>query len=364
MKKVLFLTNIPSPYRVDFFNELGKYVDLTVIFEKKKSDERDDSWTKKKFIGFKSVFLKGLKITVNKALCFSVLNYLKDNQYDEIVCTNFATPTGMIAVEYMIRHKIPYWVEGDGGFVAEKKRLRDCIKRRIFKHAKGLFSTSKSLDEYFKYYGAREKVYRYAFSSMKEQQILQNVVSKEEKQKIREELNIQEEFVVISVGQFIRRKGFDLLIKAAAEFNNKVGFYFIGGIPTDEYLLLQKELNVNNVHYVGFKKTEELSRYYQAADVFAFPTREDIWGLVVNEALAYGLPTISTNKCGAALEMIQENKNGFVIQSENVSELVDRIKQLYDMESLTEFSMCALETAKKYTIEIMAQNHIDVFCKN
>ena len=41
---ILWLTNIPSPYRVNFFNELGKYCDLTVLFEKKASDERDKSW--------------------------------------------------------------------------------------------------------------------------------------------------------------------------------------------------------------------------------------------------------------------------------------------------------------------------------
>ena len=42
--KVLFMTNVPSPYRVDFFNELGKLCDLTVYFEKKSSDERNDIW--------------------------------------------------------------------------------------------------------------------------------------------------------------------------------------------------------------------------------------------------------------------------------------------------------------------------------
>ena len=42
--KILYITNIPSPYKVDFFNELGKYVDLTVLFELESSTERDDEW--------------------------------------------------------------------------------------------------------------------------------------------------------------------------------------------------------------------------------------------------------------------------------------------------------------------------------
>ena len=50
--------------------------------------------------------------------------------------------------------------------------------------------------------------------------------------------------------------------------------------------------------------------YYQAADMLVFPTREDIWGLVINEAMANGLPTVSTDKCVAALEMIKQGENG------------------------------------------------------
>ena len=42
--KVLFITNIPSPYRVDFFNELGKMCDLTVLFERKDALDRDTKW--------------------------------------------------------------------------------------------------------------------------------------------------------------------------------------------------------------------------------------------------------------------------------------------------------------------------------
>jgi hypothetical protein len=42
--KLLFITNVPSPYRVNFFNELGKLCGLTVLFQKKTSDTRDKSW--------------------------------------------------------------------------------------------------------------------------------------------------------------------------------------------------------------------------------------------------------------------------------------------------------------------------------
>ena len=46
--KILFLTNIPSPYRVDFFNELGKLCDLTVLFEKQIAQDREKQWFEEK----------------------------------------------------------------------------------------------------------------------------------------------------------------------------------------------------------------------------------------------------------------------------------------------------------------------------
>ena len=51
--KILFITDIPSPYRVDFFNELNQYCNLTVIFERKYSGTREITWIKNK--GFKSI---------------------------------------------------------------------------------------------------------------------------------------------------------------------------------------------------------------------------------------------------------------------------------------------------------------------
>ncbi|MBE3128421.1 MAG: hypothetical protein IMZ60_01950, partial [Actinobacteria bacterium] len=69
MLKVLFITNIPSPYRVDFFNELGKICDLTVLFERQNASDRETTWLSNKRINFKEEYLKGKKFGVASALC-------------------------------------------------------------------------------------------------------------------------------------------------------------------------------------------------------------------------------------------------------------------------------------------------------
>ena len=113
--KILFMTNIPSPYRVDFFNELGKYCDLTVAFTDRFYAHRDKSWQDFHFDNFKGIFLKG-KTWKRLRFCFDIKKVIKEGKFDKIICADFTAPTGMIAIRYMRKHKIPYWLESDGGF--------------------------------------------------------------------------------------------------------------------------------------------------------------------------------------------------------------------------------------------------------
>ena len=105
--KVLFLANVPAPYRVHFFNELGKRCDLTVLFEKRRSDERDPAWQVDAFRHFKGVFLKGISTRTDAAFCPGVTRYLRDRSFDCVICSTFSTLTGMWAIRYMKRHRIP-----------------------------------------------------------------------------------------------------------------------------------------------------------------------------------------------------------------------------------------------------------------
>ncbi|MDO5425085.1 MAG: glycosyltransferase, partial [Eubacteriales bacterium] len=110
----------------------------------------------------------------------------------------------------------------------------------------------------------------------------------------KEKIGIHEKKIVLAVGQYIYRKGFDILLKASEMLDSDIGIYIIGGEPTKEYLQIIENYGLHNVHFAGFMNKKELSDYYKAADLFVLPTREDVWGLVINEALAYGLPIITT----------------------------------------------------------------------
>jgi len=361
--KVLFLTNIPSPYRVAFFNELGKLCDLTVLFEKNASDERDESWKKYNFQNFKGIILKGKTIRTDTAFCPEVTKYVGDRSYDEIICTNIASPTGMLAIEYMKLKGIPYWIEGDGGFAKSGRGLKERLKRHFISGAKGYFSTSAEHDKYYLTYGAdKDKIYRYPFTSLYAKDILKKVPTAEEKNIIRRQLGIKEGAVVVTVGQFIHRKGFDVLLNAAGMLSREIGFYFIGGTPTDEYLEITKRLGLcKNVHFLGFCSKAELSEYFKAADLFVLPTREDIWGLVINEALAHGLPVVSTERCIAAQELVRDNENGYIVPVGNDLILAEKIGCLIESPiERAQFARKSKNMIHAYTFENMALKHMEI----
>ena len=361
--KVLYLTNIPSPYRVAYFNELGKKCDLTVIFEKDSSTERDESWKKYVFEEFRGIILTGISVRTDAAFCPNIISYLRRNQYDHIIITNIASPTGILAVAWLKLWKIPYSIEGDGAFAGNGKGVKEKIKKWIISSAIKCFSTSKEHDKYYLTYGADEKrLYRYPFTSVFAKDILQKPIEDAEKQNVKRTLNVKEEKMILAVGSYIPRKGFDLLIKAMTSLPSNWGVYLVGGEPTEEYKKLKDDLKLKNLHFVGFKKSEELKQYFTAADLFVLPTREDIWGLVINEAMAYGLPVVTTDRCIAGLELIREDYNGTIVKHNDVNALQDGIKKL--VEDAEYRKICAsntLKTIREYTIEKMVDAHIKVW---
>lgn len=362
--KVLIISNIPSPYRIDYFNELGKKTELTVVFEAQSAREIKFNWNLNKAKNFKIIFLKLHEIE-EKRVDWSILKHVKKNIFDIIVVTNYAYYTEMLALITLKIKRIPYYLEIDGGFIRQESKIKKLVKTFLISNARGYFSPSKMSDKYLEYYGAnKDRIFRYPFTSLKKNSILSKPIEKNQKSEIRSKLNMTEKFIVLAVGQFIYRKGFDILIEACRYLNKEVGVFIVGGEPTKEYLELKSKYNLENMYFENFKSKERLAEYYKAADVFVLPSREDTWGLVINEAMAYGLPIITTNRCIAGMELIKNDFGGYIVKSNCVDSLVTCINKLYnDPIKKEEFSSINLKIIQEYSIENMADIHLNVFHK-
>lgn len=362
--KILYLSNIPSPYRVAYFNELGKQCELTVLFETDSSKERDESWKSYRFENFKGIIMPGKRMGIDTAFCPSVIKYLRKNQYDYIVVTVLASLTGLLASLWMRAFHIPYCYEGDGGIAKSTKGLRAAIKKIIIAPASLCFSTSRQFDDYCMTYGAQKyRIRRYPFTSVFQRDILEKVPETEEKRVYKRKLGITEEYMILSVGRIVHLKGYDVLLRAVASLKKPSwGLYVVGGKVTEELQKIIEEEKLTNVHFIDFILPEKLKNYYLAADFFVLPTRYDPWGLVINEAMAAGLPVVTTYACGAGTEMVQNGKNGFLYEAEDIFALKTFLQELTESyEERQSQAEEALKTAREYTLEKMAETHYRVF---
>lgn len=360
MKKVIFCTNLPSPYRVDFFNEFGKYCDLTVLYERHSSAERNAAWKGTDAVNFKEVYLDLKLVGVDRSRGNALRKYVKQHPSDVLIFTNYVSPATMEAILWCRLHGRHYYIEFDGGFNKKDSFLKGLLKRFLLRGAKGHLTTANEHIKYLESLGIpQNRIHKYPFTSISEKNIIDlNGITNEFKKEIRENLGITESKVVLAVGQMIYRKGIDILLKASVGLGNNLGVYIVGGKATKEILEQKDSLRLNNVHFVDFKTKTELSKYYLAADVFVFPTREDIWGLVVNEAMANGLPVVSSCRSIAAQEMIVSGVNGIMAEAEVPQSFHNAIKKILNNSSLVEeMRINSLAKSKDYTIEKMAQAH-------
>ncbi|MDD2496429.1 MAG: glycosyltransferase family 4 protein [Tissierellia bacterium] len=358
--KILYLTNIPSPYIVNYFNELGKLCDLTVVFEKKSSTERNGRWDNFKFDNFNGKILKGVSTGVDSAFSIGVLKYLSIKKYDYIIITNPSTPTGIISILYMKFFRIPYILESEGGFAGSGKGIKERLKRFLMKNAKYYFSTNKIGDDYFIKYGAvKEKIIKYPFTSLFQKDILEKPLYIDERKIFKNEYNVQGEKAAVCIGRFIKLKNFDWLINKWKEANENHFLYLIGeGPEKDNYLQLIKTHQLKNVIIWDYFEKDKLLDVLRAFDILVHPTLSDVWGLVVNEALAKSLPVITTPMCIAGDEIIVNGYNGYISNPDyHFFNLITKI--LNDDVLLKQLSINALESIKAFTFENMAKVHLD-----
>lgn len=358
--KVLFLTNLPSPYRAMFFCELGKLCDLTVLYERSSASGRDEKWVAHTEKTYREIYLKGWQIGEDNSLSFEVAKRLKTEIYDLCVIGMYSTYTAMLAIAYLKSHRIPFVINTDGGFIKRENRFKKGIKTVLLGSANAWLSTGEPATEYLEYYGAKaEKIYVYPFTSVSEREILRRPLSHPEKMRLREKLGLTGEKIVISVGQFIERKGYDILLEAVPMLAGPAEIYIVGGKQAQLEEATGKSLP-ENVHVIEFLEREKLLDYYKASDLFVLPTREDVWGLVVNEAMACGLPVITTDRCVAGCELVREGKNGYIVPVEDAEQLARRIDQIFaeDHEGMGTESLAVIQG---YTFEKMARRHLQIF---
>jgi len=356
MKKILVFAIFPAPYRTAIFDKLAEEYDVHVIFARNNDANRDPSWFSQNF-NYKCTILspetkKQVFVETKKSI----------REYDLVLFYDFASNFAIKLKLLCQAKKIPFVLNCDGSF-DNKGFVKNIVKDFIVSGAKMYFASGEYAKRYFLNHGANEKdVIIHNFTSIFESDVLAQPLNIQEKNAIKQELGLSiDRKTVLSVGQFTYRKGYDFMLSGWKEMDAEYDLVIIGGGEDENlYKSITQEKGLKNVKLEGFKPKDVITRYMQACDVFVLPTREDIWGLVINEALACGVPVITTNRCIAGLEMIRQGENGFTVDIEDSAQLNARIKDTLSCEESEYNAMChkALDSVRDFTIEYMCDKQI------
>ena len=172
--------------------------------------------------------------------------------------------------------------------------------------------------------------------------------------------------IFLYVGRITARKGIKTLLQACAILK-KQGYsdytlLIVGkGDQQDELEAFIKEQDFpEQVNWVGWVDYGSLGAYFQQSDIFVFPTFEDVWGMVVPEAMVFGKPILCSNGA-ASCELVMEGENGYIFDPTNAQELSEKMRIFIDnpdlIESMGESSRQLIsqktpETAAKAYVEV------------
>lgn len=165
------------------------------------------------------------------------------------------------------------------------------------------------------------------------------------------------------LGRFITIKGLKVLLKAWNEIQDKNGWSltFIGNGVLKEDLISD-----GSVEVIDFMDPKELGPLLSSYGVLILPSVKEPWALVIHEAMAAGLPVIATNVCGAAPVFIINNYNGFMINPNDVGDLVEKINNIIVLsdDKLFEMSTNAKNRSSIITPTIVAASFMSVLNEN
>lgn len=356
MKRAVFITNIPSPYRVDFFVYLQKNFpeyEFHVIFSRAGMENRQ--WSVELEGLEHTTFLKSRTIIIRKRfddryifLPVGVEKALNEIKPDMVFAMEY-NPTILRAVHWCRKHNIPFVSWTDGTLNSEKNigKVQKLSRNYIIKRASAFVASSTASKETQIAYGADPSKCFISYLTVDIDKYLATKDSYEARQ-------------MIYVGSLIQRKGLDLLLPAMAETSEDIRLIIVGDGQEKQALKEQiVKLGLNErVEFKGFVEGEALRELYRTSDVFIIPTREDCFGLVILEAMCASLPVISSKYADGARDLIVEGENGYIVDPEDTKTFAGVIEQIFAEGRLAEMGACSYRKAQEFSFAQVAEGAI------
>jgi glycosyltransferase involved in cell wall biosynthesis len=217
-------------------------------------------------------------------------------------------------------------------------RIRDALLRWWIRHSAALLYIGTDNRRAYLHYGAREDQLFFAPYSVDVARIERGAAeSRHDRGELRRGLGLPEEAtVVLFVGKLTPWKRPEAVIDLVRPEGPPLHLVFAGSGPMESQLRDLVTATGASATFLGFVNQSELPKVYAAADIFILPSGHEQWGLVLNEAMAAGLPAVVSDQVGAAADLIVQGTTGFVASVANPAEMREYVWQLAVSQPLRE----------------------------
>lgn len=363
--RLVVITEIIAPYRIPVFNALAQHprIELRVIFLAK-TDPSTRQWrVYADEMQFAYEILPSWRTRLKKynlLLNQKVVAALRKSNPQTIVCGGYNYLASWQALRWARRNQVRFllWCESTAKDHRSGHRMVESLKKNFFDKCDGCIVPGTLAGEYARQIGVSSENIFIAPNAVNNDLFATRANdARQNATRVRAELGLPSRYFIFS-GRLVRSKGVFELWEAYGSLNEKLrsqfGLVFAGDGPLrPELEKIAKSIHPGILHFAGFVHRDELAYYYGLADCLVFPTHSDPWGLVVNEAMACGLPVICGQSAGCAADLVRAN--GRLIDPENVDQLVHAMEEVVSDEDLRrEMSRESLSIICGYSPEICA----------
>jgi glycosyltransferase involved in cell wall biosynthesis len=350
--RVVYWNNMPTPYMVERFNAAAsnRNFDFEAWFSTRVAAHRtwnvdESTWR------FRYRYLPSIG-RGEHPLAFPAP--LLGSEAPDLVVSLYASTAFLFGwrLARLRGARTAFWAEVTFDSWVRRRRWKETLKKIVLPRADAILTAGRDGADFVKRYGVPDdRIFIVPHVIDFERYAQASAITPGERQRIRDRLGLHGTTFVY-VGRLWRGKGVAYLIDAFASLQRtttaEVSLLLVGDGPDEEWLRTRcEEERTDNVAFAGFHQADTLPALFAAGDVFVFPTLGDPFGMVVPEAMACGLPVISTSAAGELHDRVIDCVNGFVVAPADSAALVAPMRRLVDDPEL----LRAMSDAARRTVE-------------
>ncbi|MCM8791834.1 MAG: glycosyltransferase family 4 protein [Candidatus Omnitrophica bacterium] len=360
--KIAIVISHVIQYMIPLYHKINSHplIDLRVYFcsdfgmahKKDRGFGIPVAWDNITLEGLKYKFLKNYSPFPSQDTFFGLINLglvreLKNNKFDAVIVYGYYNISYWLAILTCFFKRIPLILTGEPP-TPFKSRFKIFIMKQLKKlyfpwllnfSSSILYIGAKSKEFYLSYKryvkDLDRKLFFCPYSVDNEYFFNKYGYYKDKKDAVKKELGLPLDLpVILFLSKLIKWKRPLLLLKAFKELKKEAVLVYVGtGYRLKVLKRYASKYKIKNVFFFGFKNYTEISKFYSIADVFVLPSLGEAWGLVINEALCFGLPVITTSKVNSAFDLIKLGENGYIIPPNNLKALKTALEELLDNPS-------------------------------